>query len=204
MPDCGAFGNDAGRAVVGAGSSPRSHPSLAVTDSHRGIIKRVILTLIASVAQNGVIGRSGNLAWRNRDDLQRVKRMTVGRTLVMGRRTFESIGRPLPDRHTIVVTRQTNWAPGGITVASSLAAAMAEADSSEVACFGGGEIYAQLIGDADRLEITEIESVLDGDVYFPTIDPTCWRETERVQRDGYSWVTYLREAQGKDAFRGED
>jgi dihydrofolate reductase len=160
-------------------------------------MKRVILTLIASVAQNGVIGRSGNLAWRDRDDLQRVKRMTVGRTLVMGRRTFESIGRPLPDRRTIVVTRQTNWAPAGIIVANSLAAAMAKADNSEVVCFGGGEIYAQLIGDADRLEITEIASVLDGDVYFPTIDPTCWRQTERVQQDGYSWVTYLRRAQGQ-------
>jgi dihydrofolate reductase len=153
----------------------------------------VTLTLIASVSQNGVIGRSGDLAWRDRDDLQRVKRMTLGRTLVMGRRTFESIDRPLPDRRTIVVTHRTDWAPGGVTVAGSLEAAMALADDDEVVCFGGGEIYAQLIDDADRLEITEIESVLDGDVYFPTIDPTCWRETERVQRDGYSWVTYLRE-----------
>lgn len=112
----------------------------------------------------------------------------------MGRRTFESIGRPLPDRRTIVVTRRTDWASSGVTVAGSLEAALALAGDDEVVCFGGGAMYAQLIGDADRLEITEIESVLDGDVYFPTIDSSCWRATKRVQRDGYSWVTYLREA----------
>ncbi|GAB2550889.1 dihydrofolate reductase [Nocardia heshunensis] len=142
------------------------------------------------MAQNGVIGRGGDLAWRDRDDLQRVKRMTLGKVLVMGRRTFESIGRPLPDRRTIVVTRQNNWVPDGVTVMGSIDEAMAAAGDGEVICFGGGELYSQLIGHADRLEITEIESVLDGDVYFPVIDPNRWTETERVQCAGYNWVTY--------------
>ncbi|MVU76059.1 dihydrofolate reductase [Nocardia sp. ET3-3] len=148
------------------------------------------LTLIASVAQNGVIGRSGDLAWRDRDDLQRVKHMTLGRVLVMGRRTFDSIGRPLPGRRTIVVTRQKDWAPDGVTVVRSIDGALAAAGDGEVICFGGGELYAQLIDRADRLEITEIESVLDGDVYVPPIDPSRWSEAERARREGYSWVTY--------------
>ncbi|MGW0252619.1 dihydrofolate reductase [Nocardia goodfellowii] len=150
------------------------------------------LTLIASVARNGVIGRSGDLAWRDRDDLQRVRQMTLGKTLVMGRRTFDSIGRPLPGRRTIVVTRQDDWAVDGAAVVSSVREALAVAGDGEVICFGGGQIYAQLIGDADRLEITEIDADLDGDVSFPSIDPSCWRAAQRIQRDGYSWVTYLR------------
>lgn len=152
----------------------------------------MVMTLIAAVARNGVIGRDGDLAWRDREDLQRVKRLTMGKTLIMGRRTFESIGRPLPGRTTIVVTRRYAWSRDGVTVAGSIDEAITAADDEEIVCFGGGEIYAQLIDEADRLEITEIETGLDGDVYFPPIDPDRWQETERIQRDGYSWVTYLR------------
>ena len=155
---------------------------------------RVTVTLIASVARNGVIGLSGDLAWRNGDDLQRVKRLTLGRTLVMGRRTFESIGRPLPGRRSIVVTRGVGWAVEGVQVAGSIGEAMAAADDGDVIVFGGGEIYAQLIGTADCLEITEIAADLIGDVYFPSIDPAIWSEAERIPRDGYSWVTYVRSA----------
>ncbi|MGW1677262.1 dihydrofolate reductase [Saccharopolyspora sp. NPDC002376] len=150
------------------------------------------MTLIAAVARNRVIGRDGDLVWRDKDDLQRVKGITTGKTLVMGRRTFDSIGRPLPGRRSIVVTRRTDWAPEGITVVGSIAEAMAAANDDEVFCFGGGEIYAQLIGAADRLEITEINADLAGDVHFPKIDPTSWHETDRVRRSSYSWVTYQR------------
>ncbi|RYF58559.1 MAG: dihydrofolate reductase [Comamonadaceae bacterium] len=149
------------------------------------------VTLIASVARNGVIGRDGDLAWRDRDDLQRVKRLTLGRTLVMGRRTFDSIGKPLPGRRTVVVTRRTDWAPAGVTIAGSITEALAAADG-DVIGFGGGEIYVQLLDTADQLEITEIEADLDGDVVFPHIEPTRWTETARIQRDGFSWVTYRR------------
>jgi dihydrofolate reductase len=150
------------------------------------------LTLIASVARNGVIGRSGDLAWRDRDDLQRVKSLTLGHTLVMGRRTFDSIGRPLPGRRTIVVTRRVGWAPDDVTVVGSIAEALSAADGAEIIGFGGGEIYAQLLDHADRLEITEIASDLDGDVLFPELDRSDWFEAERVPRSGFAWVTYLR------------
>jgi len=154
---------------------------------------RVMVTLIAAVSRNGVIGRSGDLAWRHRDDLQRVKRLTLGRTLVMGRRTFDSIGRPLPGRRTIVITRQAGWAAPGVTVTHSVEEALAAArDSPEIVVFGGGEVYAQLIDRADRLEITHIQDEIDGDTHFPAIDPAVWREIGREERGGFDWVTYTR------------
>ena len=151
------------------------------------------ITLIAAVSRNGVIGRAGDLAWRHREDLQRVKRLTLGRTLLMGRRTFESIGRPLPGRRTIVVTRQPAWAAEGVTVTHSLEEALAAAgDCPEVVVFGGGELYAQLIARADRLEITHIRNEIEGDTHFPAIDPAIWREVGREERDAFDWVTYAR------------
>ena len=151
------------------------------------------ITLIAAVSRNGVIGRAGDLAWRHREDLQRVKRLTLGRTLLMGRRTFDSIGRPLPGRRTIVVTRQPSWAAEGVTVTHSVEEALAAAgDCPEVVVFGGGELYAQLIGRADRLEITHIRSEIEGDTHFPAIDPAIWHEVGREERDAFDWVTYAR------------
>jgi dihydrofolate reductase len=153
----------------------------------------VTITLIAAVSRNGVIGRDGDLAWRHRDDLQRVKRLTLGRTLVMGRRTFDSIGRPLPGRRTIVITRQRGWAVEGVTVTHSVDEALeAAGDCPELVVFGGGELYAQLIGRADRLEITHIRGEIDGDTRFPVIDPAIWREVGREERDNFDWVTYMR------------
>jgi dihydrofolate reductase len=154
----------------------------------------VRITLIAAVSRNGVIGRAGDLAWRHREDLQRVKRLTLGRTLVMGRRTFDSIGRPLPGRRTIVITRQAGWAVHGVTVTHSVEEALEAAarDSPEIVVFGGGEVYAQLIGRADRLEITHIRDEIDGDTHFPVIDPAIWREVGREERDEFDWVTYTR------------
>jgi len=153
----------------------------------------VRITLVAAVSRNGVIGREGDLAWRHREDLQRVKRLTLGRTLVMGRRTFDSIGRPLPGRRTIVITRQAGWAAPGVTVAHSVEEALEAArDSPEIVVFGGGEVYAQLIGRADRLEITHVRDEIDGDTHFPVIDPAVWREVEREERGDFDWVSYAR------------
>jgi len=153
----------------------------------------VRITLIAAVSRNGVIGRAGDLAWRHREDLQRVKRLTLGRTLLMGRRTFDSIGRPLPGRRTIVVTRQPAWAAEGVTVTHSVEEALAAAgDCPEIVVFGGGELYAQLIGSADRLEITHIRGEIEGDTHFPAIDPAIWHEVGREERDAFDWVTYAR------------
>jgi dihydrofolate reductase len=158
---------------------------------HHGRVTTI--TLIAAVSANGVIGREGDLAWRHREDLQRVKRLTLGRTLVMGRRTFDSIGRPLPGRRTIVITRQAGWAAPGVTVTHSVEEALEAArDSPELVVFGGGEVYAQLIGRADRLEITHIRDEIDGDTHFPVIDLAVWREVDREERGEFDWVSYAR------------
>ncbi len=162
------------------------------------------ITMVAAVGRNGVIGRDGDLAWRNSEDLQHAKRLTLGRTLVMGRRTFDSIGRPLPGRRTIVITRQTDWSYEGVTVTHSVDQALAAAGCAEVVIFGGGDLYAQLIDRADRLEITHVEAEPGGDVYFPTIDPTVWRQTHREQRDGFAWATYQRSADGDPAVATPD
>ena len=156
--------------------------------------------LVASVAANGVIGRDGDLAWRNSEDLRRLKAMTMGHTLVMGRRNYESIGRPLPGRRTVVLTRQPDWSAEGVTVVRSagaeldeaLAAIAAETGDDTVFVFGGAEIYAALLDRVDVLELTEIDDELDGDVFFPALDPSGWREESRERRDGYAWVRYRR------------
>lgn len=150
------------------------------------------ITLIAAVAANGVIGAGNDLVWRNRDDLRRFKALTIGHTLVMGRRTFESIGRPLPRRRTIVVTRQPHWHHDGVQAVHSLDEAFTAAAGSDVFVAGGGEIYAQAIGRADRLEITHIDQEYDGDAHFPPIDPAVWAGRECQPQDGYRWVSYRR------------
>jgi dihydrofolate reductase len=150
------------------------------------------VTVIAAVTRNGVIGRDNDLVWRDRDDLQRFKRLTMGQVLVMGRKCYESIGRPLPGRTTIVVTRQPDWSADGVRVAHSLEEALKLADGKDVYVAGGGEIYALALPQADRLELTEVDQEADGDIHFPEVDWSQWRETAREQRDGYAWVTYDR------------
>jgi dihydrofolate reductase len=156
------------------------------------------LIVVAAVATNGVIGRDGDLAWRNSEDLRRLKAMTMGHVLLMGRRNYESIGRPLPGRRTVVLTRQPDWAVDGVTVAhdleSAVDTALAQAGDGIVFVFGGGEIYAQLMDRADALELTEIDEPIDGDVFFPPIDPERWRQVSRETRDGFCWVRYERAA----------
>lgn len=157
-------------------------------------------TVVAAVAANGVIGRDGDLVWRDREDLQRLKALTMGHTLVMGRKNFDSIGRALPGRRTVVVTRQTDWTADGVTVVHDtgpeLEAALTRIASATgdgaVFIFGGGEIYAQLIDRAQYLELTEIENELPGDVIFPAMDPGDWWEISREHREGFSWVRYAR------------
>ncbi|HME84645.1 MAG TPA: dihydrofolate reductase [Roseiarcus sp.] len=144
------------------------------------------LVIVAAVARNGVIGGGNRLLWRLPSDLRRFKALTMGKPLVMGRKTFQSIGRPLPGRETIVLTRDTGLAPVGALVAHDLEAALAlaqkratamEADAVVIA--GGGEIYAQTIDRAERLAITEVAVEPEGDARFPPIDPAVWREVRR-------------------------
>ena len=150
------------------------------------------VTLIASVAANGVIGAGGDLAWRNSDDLRRFKSLTTGHPIVMGRKTFDSIGRPLPGRRTIVVTRSADWSFDGVETVHSVDEALHLVGGEDVFVIGGGEIYAQAIGLADRLEITHIELELAGDTLFPAIAPAEWERVRVDHRDGFSFVTYRR------------
>ena len=151
------------------------------------------IIMIASVAENGVIGAGGDLAWRNAEDLRRFKSLTTGHPIVMGRRTFDSIGRPLPGRRTIVVTRSPDWSADGVEVVHSIPEALALAgDEVDTFVLGGGEIYAQSMDLADQLEITHIEQALPGDTSFPAIAPADWERSRVQHRDGFSFVTYRR------------
>lgn len=150
------------------------------------------VTLVAAVASNGVIGRDGDLAVRIPEDLRRFKAMTMGHTLVMGRKTWDSIGRALPGRRTIVVTRQPDWTADGADVAGSLADAVSMAGEDQVFIAGGGEIYRLALDAADALELTEVAAALDGDVSFPELDRSTWVEVAREPRDGFAWVRYER------------
>jgi dihydrofolate reductase len=141
----------------------------------------VPVSLIAAVAENGVIGAGGRIPWRLPSDFAFFKRTTLGKPLVMGRKTFESIGKPLPGRTNIVVSGLPGFQPDGVLVIDSLAAALeraqaiAEADgASEVMIGGGAGIYDAIIGDADRLYITHVALAPEGDTLFPSIDPATW------------------------------
>lgn len=144
------------------------------------------LVLVAAVAENGVIGRDGDMPWRLSTDLRRFKAITWGHPILMGRRTFASIGRALPGRDTIVLTRDPGFAADGVSVAASLEAALAEAGRlaeargvGEVMVVGGGELYHTLIGRAAALRITEVHARPEGEVVFPAIDPEHFREVAR-------------------------
>lgn len=156
------------------------------------------LTLIAAVARNGVIGRDGAIPWHLPADQARFKAETTGHVLVMGRRTYESIGRPLPGRTTVVVTRQPDWEPpGGLPArvhrAGSVPEALAVAGAldDQVFVVGGAAVYAEAVPRADRLLITWVEVEPPGDTAFPDIDWTRWREAGREDLGGATVVEYL-------------
>ena len=149
-------------------------------------MRDVPLALVAAVARNGVIGANGGLPWRLSSDLKRFKALTWGKPLLMGRKTFESIGRALPGRDMIVMTRDPVFASPAVFVAHNLAAALDLAaerarvtGASDIVVAGGGEIYAQTIALASRLFITEIALDAEGEARFPPIDPERWREISR-------------------------
>ena len=148
----------------------------------------VAVAIIAAVAANGVIGNGNSIPWRLPSDFAHFKRMTVGKPLIMGRKTFESIGRPLPGRTNIVVTRQEGYQPDGVIVISSLEAALEHAQSiaahdraNEVMIGGGAEIYAQALPIADRLYITHVGANPPGDAYFPPVSQLDWKESGVIE-----------------------
>lgn len=150
--------------------------------------------IIAAVARNGVIGFEGDLPWRLPEDLARFKRLTMGNAVVMGRVTFESIGRPLPGRTNIVLTRRPGWSHQGVTAVGSLVAALAmvEEHGQDAYIAGGAEVYRSALGVADRLELTEVEAKPEGDTWFPPVDWSQWLEVSRDTHSGFSFVTYER------------
>ena len=164
------------------------------------------IVLLVAVAENGVIGAGGAIPWRLKADQQRLKAMTLGKPVVMGRKTFVSLRRPLPGRTNIVVTRDAGYRAEGAVVATSFETAHAVAIgdalrrfATEIAVIGGAEIYAQWIDRADRLEITEVHARPEGDTCFAAIDPAAWEEVARVRNPAgpddscdYSYVTYRR------------
>ncbi|MCD8173191.1 MAG: dihydrofolate reductase [Alistipes sp.] len=136
-----------------------------------------MISIIAAVAQNGVIGGENKLLWHIPEDLRRFKAITSGHPVVMGRKTFESLGRPLPNRTNIVVTRNRGYSAEGISTAGSLEEALAMLPSGEeVFVIGGGEIYRQALPIADRLYITEVLHDYEGDTTFLAVDPAQWQE----------------------------
>ncbi len=143
------------------------------------------LSVIAAVAENGVIGRGNGLPWRLPADLRRFKELTMGHHLVVGRKTFESIGRALPGRTLVVVTSGRPELPEGCRRAASIDEALAiarRAGDDEVFVGGGGQIYRQTLGRADRLYLTRVGAPFEGDVRFPEFDPAGWRLVEREER----------------------
>ena len=156
------------------------------------------LALIAAVARNGVIGSGNALPWRLPADLQRFRALTRGHSVIMGRKTWESLGRPLGQRQNIVVTRQQDYVADGAIVKSSLDEALNAATlPAPVFCIGGGELYALALPRATTLHKTEINQDFAGDTRFPDVDPASWRETAREDHlapEGfaYAFVTYER------------
>jgi dihydrofolate reductase len=139
----------------------------------------MILTIIAAVAENGVIGRDGDLPWHLPEDLKRFKRVTSGHTVIMGRKTFETLPSALPNRRNLIVTRQPGYRAKGVEVYASLddavaAAGVSAGEDEVVYILGGGEIYRLALPMADRLDLTRIEAQVDGDTMFPDVDWSGW------------------------------
>jgi len=154
------------------------------------------------MSENRVIGASNDLPWHLPADLKYFKATTLGKPIIMGRKTFESIGRPLPGRRNIVVTRNAEWRHVGVDVVDSLDTALATAknvcSAEEVMVTGGAQIYEQALGSVDRMYITEVALTVDGDAFFPNFDPSEWNEVSRETheaQDGnpaYAFVVYDR------------
>lgn len=156
---------------------------------------RHITLVVAMDAERG-IGVDNGLPWRLPEDLAHFKRVTLGQPIIMGRKTFESIGRPLPGRRNIVVTRNPDWRHEGADVATSLEDALALVGDEPASIIGGAQIFGESMGIADRMIVTHIERVCRCDTYFPEIDPAQWAETAREPQHSaeqdldFSFVTY--------------
>src|SRR5262249_55052559 len=135
------------------------------------------VSIVVAAAENGAIGAGNQLLWRLPDDLKRFKALTMGKPIVMGRKTYESIGKPLPGRTNIVISRRSELTLPGCTVVNSLPAGFAAAgDVPEIAVVGGAEIYAQALSSTDVVHLTRVHTTMSGDAWFPALDSAVWRE----------------------------
>jgi len=158
------------------------------------------IIIIAAVAKNNVIGRNNQLIWRLPADLKRFKQLTLGHAMIMGRKTFDSIGRPLPGRSSVIVTRDRNYTQENCIIAYSLEEAfLFLKDQKEIFVIGGADIYQQSLAFASKMYITHIDEEFDGDVFFPEFSLEEWTEEERLTFDpdeknamSYSFTTYVR------------
>ena len=171
-----------------------------------GSPQHISIEFVVAIGENGVMGREGALPWRLKSDLKHFKAATIGKPIVMGRKTYLSIGKPLPGRTNIVVTRDAAYTQPGLVVASNLEAALASArgdalrrGADAIAIIGGADIFTQTMPLADRLVVTHVKTSPEGDTLFPEIDPAVWREVERSDHApgpnddaGFAIVTYVR------------
>ncbi len=164
------------------------------------------IMLVAAMAENGVIGRDNALPWRLKSDLQYFRKVTLNKPVVMGRKTYLSVGKPLADRTNIVITRDSDFAAPGILVAPDLLRALQAArgdalrrGATSIAVIGGADVFQQTIATADRLVLTIVHAKPEGDTFFPAIDPALWKETERREQPkgpqddaAFTILTYVR------------
>ena len=186
---------------------PRRGPEQAAPDA-----RPIALVLVAAVAENGVIGRDNALPWRLKSDLRRFRARTWGKPIVMGRKTFQSVGKALPGRTNIVVSRDPDFSAPGVVVAPDVRAALQTArgdalrrGADAIAVIGGAEIYAETLPIADRLDLTLVNARPEGNVRFPPIDPQAWLEIERSEHKAeagdaadFAFITYERASRELD------
>ena len=156
-----------------------------------------MISLIAAIAQNNCIGKANLLPWHLPEDLKHFKELTTGKTVLMGRKTWESIPekfRPLPIRKNIVITTQSDFiVPEGVEIYHAINDAILAHTNEGIFIIGGATIYTQTIDLADTLYITHVHQVVDGDAFFPDIDQNIWKETERENHENFSFVTYKKD-----------
>lgn len=153
-----------------------------------------MISMVVAISENNCIGKEGTLPWHIPEDLKHFKEKTMGKVMIMGRKTWESIPekfRPLPGRTNVVITRSIDYTvPEGVHVQTSLESALAAFAHKDIAIIGGGQVYALGISHADILEVTHVHQHVDGDAFFPEIDPTVWEKQKEDKREGYTFVTY--------------
>ena len=160
-----------------------------------------MITLIAAASENNILGKDNTLVWHLPNDFKRFKTLTTGHCIIMGRKTFESFPKPLPNRTHIVITRQNNYSiPHGVCVVNTLEAALEIAKKdTQPFIIGGGEIYKLALDIADKIELTRVHTIINGDTYFPEINPTDWKLISTIKHEkdekhayAFSYLSYVR------------